>query len=153
MRNLIAILAGLSVVGCATAIPLSYHEHCALKGMRLAGVNSGNSYGSANSGNVRVNIDTYSENVSCVVPQTPVDKCEVSRYLKVVEPKIDYNESLGMKRNITGLGYCAGIVPGVVAKVLYDGQRSDARKASEKLEQETEGVCERAPASSSITPQ
>lgn len=140
-------LALLLVVssGCATAIPYSHREECALKGMKLTGVTSGYSRGIATAWNwqntVTATSSAYEESVSCEMPKTKIEKCEIARLQRIATPKIEYNSSIDSKKFITGAGYVLYVIPGVVAKVVYDGKRSDAIDQSRAIASETESMC------------
>lgn len=142
MKTLIMIFLTLSVVGCATNAPISYQEHCALRGLTLAGVSDGTSSAVAmgNNGNYAV-ARGNSESVSCVVPKTPEEKCEANRLTTVAAPKVDYNSNLTGKHWINGLAYVAYILPGVGAKLYYDHQLDKAVAESKELDQKTINAC------------
>ena len=133
---------GLMVVmlgtGCATAIPYSYKESCAFKDMKLHGVESGKMSGSI--GAMGPDFEASEDRISCVVPTTEEDRCEVAINRATAKPKYDYNDSIETKRFITGVGYVAGIWPGVVAKILYENQKSNVLKESERAARDP-GMC------------
>jgi hypothetical protein len=81
-----------------------------------------------------------------VVPKTEQDRCEISRSIKIAEPKVEYNDGISGKRTVTGLGYTLFVAPGIIAKILYDKQRREALEQA-KLANETQSDCGRIPAS------
>lgn len=112
--------------------------------MMLKGVSSSEGTGSGYNFNTGVTSTSYSgENVSCEVPKTKVEKCVVSEIQKSLGPVQEYNEWAETKRLVSGLGYWAFILPGVAAKLAFDGQRDTAVKKSRELEVAGESSCEK----------
>ena len=151
MRTLLLLAVVVVTSGCATAIPYSKEETCAFDGMKLGGVthSSGStSLYDPNSGRV-LSADSSGKGFSCVPPESEKDKCEIDRLNLAVQPKVDYNSNLGTKKWVTGVGYVLYIVPGVVAKLVYDGKYDTAMEKSQEIASKPENSC-RAPASLSV---
>jgi hypothetical protein len=142
MKNLLLIVIALSLSACATMAPMSHKEQCALKGMKLHGVSeeSGTTHASAHNWRTRQTIDatafSRSENVVCVVPNDEKEECEIDRIRTAALPKAEYNNEIRAKNLITSAGYFLFIVPGIVAKVAYDAERSKAIEASKAAYEE-----------------
>lgn len=133
---IVSLMYGL--VGCATAIPYSATERCAQDGMVLTGINHGTSNASAVVYNYRGGLTTasasgVSTNVQCAVPNSDEEKKQIIDTRKELAPKEDYNQSLEGKKWLTGIGYFVYLVPGVVAKVIYDGQYDRAVEKSNEI--------------------
>lgn len=120
--------------GCATLAPFDYHEHCALEGMKLAGVTESSVAMMTGFGRYATVGAGTGTTVNCAEPETLHDQCEIGRWRKVAEPKVEYNKTVGTKQTINGLADLL-IVPGIVAHVIYAGQKSDAIDESIKLNQ------------------
>ncbi len=137
MKTMIIPILSLFITGCATSAPMSYREHCALKGMVLAGITDDSESASAYNWKTGSTVTAYSSStaVSCKVPESDEEKCEVSRLAQIAEPRAEYNGHLYSKRLITGFGYYALIVPGIVAKVLYDDQLGNVITKSRDIAQ------------------
>jgi hypothetical protein len=140
-----------TLTGCASAIPYTHEERCAREGMVLEGVLLGGGGGSAynwQTGAI-VTASSHYSGVSCRVPQTEAESCRINVLQSEMKPKEQYNSDIRSKVVINGIGYYLLIVPGVVAKVVYDGQKDDAVKQSEQIAEQNSGTCQfdRIPAS------
>lgn len=125
------ILISLMLQGCATAIPLSYREHCALRGMVLDGVSTNSSSGTSVGITEIISVsDESSENIHCSLPRNDADKCMVQNLGKKAAPKAEYNDGIGGKRTLTAIGYVFYVVPGLLLKSVYDNQRDKALEES-----------------------
>src|SRR5690606_11683544 len=95
--------------GCATVAPISLQEKCARDGMVLAGASAyeGSSAAYAAFGKSHGNaFSNYSgTSLSCREPMSEGEKCEVNRLVRIAQPRFDYNENIGTKRTLTGIGY------------------------------------------------
>lgn len=153
-------LISTSLFGCATAIPYSPVERCAQDEMVLIGINHGNSAATAVAYNYSGGLTTasasgVSTNVLCSVPTNDEQKKQILDTKKELGPKEDYNGRLEGKKWLTGIGYFVYIVPGIVAKVIYDGQYDDAVKKSNEIATQSTQTVVRPPASdeaSSLAP-
>lgn len=151
--KILSLILSLSLVSCATRAPKSYKQQCADKGMILRGVSS--TSGSTSNYNYYTgnNIGSFDgESVSCAVPETKRDECRVEKLRVAAGPVNEYNDGYGAKVFLSGLGYYAFVIPGVVAKLAYDSQRDSAVNKSYELEALAEKECsitqeERVPAS------
>lgn len=148
-HKLLLVLVAVGVSGCATAIPYGPHEQCAQQGETLEGVSTGRGVGYTPNfvtgrGLMTVS-NTYS--VNCREPQTEQEKCKIDAIQKEMVPKAEYNEHIENKKIVNETGYLLFLVPGVVAKVLYDDQRSDALAESNKIWEENKCDSPREPAS------
>lgn len=140
MKKIISTACLLALTsGCATAIPYSYKEECSFKEMKLHGVDSAKFVGSVGNG-ISADFNGTEDRISCVVPTSDEERCEVVTSQATAKPKYDYNDSIGTKRFITGVGYVAGIVPGIIAKILYENQKNNALKESTRMSQDM-GLC------------
>lgn len=136
MNRFLLFAAGLALVlafqNCATAIPLSPRETCALDDLKLHNTDQGGAivagYGSGGSA-LAVG---KSKVIRCELPATDVEKLEVTRTRTIVAPKAEYNSSIGTKKLITGIGWLAG-VPGIIAKFYYDHEYDKAVRESERI--------------------
>jgi hypothetical protein len=142
LKTFVSVWAILNIVGCATSAPISYQEHCANKGMMLASVTDTDSSAAAYGSNgstayARGN----AESVSCEVPKTEVQSCEVRRLGAVAGPKVEYNSGLTGKKWVTGIGYVLYVLPGVGAKLYYDSKLDKAVAQSQKIDAETKDAC------------
>ena len=156
MKYLAALLILALLNGCASMAPLSYQERCAVQDMKLAGATQEESRGSAyaygsradgsRGGSVTIASEGHAESVQCVMPESDADRCEVKRLKEIARPKQEYNEGIGGKRFITGAGYVLWIVPGVIAKAIYDSELNQAMSGSRQIASERV-ECSRAPAS------
>jgi hypothetical protein len=143
MRTISTVLSLIILASCASNISKSYKQRCSSRDLVLDGVSanngSGYSYNYATQSSVT---NTYSgENLHCVVPKTESQKCEIERDKKILEPIEAYNDKDAPIK--TGLWYIAYVIPGVVAKYVYDSQREDAVKKSKEIEKELAGTCEK----------
>lgn len=141
MRHLFIVFT-LLLSGCAVMAPLSYNEHCATRGMKLAGVSDTN--GSSTSfmpGVGAVVSGGRAESVSCEVPQSDADLCKVKYYSATAAPKLEYNDGIGTKRLVTGTGYFLFVLPGVIAKLAYDSQLDGAVDASNDIAKQNASMC------------
>lgn len=105
----------ITFTSCATAIPYSREERCAFQDMKVGAVSFGQATG-----------NNYYSSLTCVPLETDFDRCEYNRITTRAQPKIDYNDNITTKKWINGIGWCLWIIPGVVAKLLYDKQRDNA---------------------------
>jgi hypothetical protein len=127
--------------------PISYNEHCALRGMVLSGVSDGVERTFISGGNGGWASGTsQSQNISCSRAKTEEDKCMVRKYTASAQPKAEYNDGYRSKRTLTGVGYYAFILPGVALKLVYDKQLDEAMKASQDAPGANQD-CSRTPAS------
>ena len=136
------LVLSILAMSCANHAIKSYQQVCSSKGMVLSGVTSssggGMSYGS---NNVAVGSSYSGESIQCLAPTSDYQRCEVDRINKTITPLKDYNAYIGSKRMATGLGYVAFVLPGIGAKMFFDGQLNDAYDASKKIDQETKSEC------------
>jgi hypothetical protein len=139
MKTLILTLSLAALAGCASPARYSANERCANRDMVLDGITATNTTAS----NYYVGeTHAYAESVSCAVPKSEKDRCEVDLYKRTATPKNEYNSSYDSKYFLSGLGYWVAIVPGVVLKVVYDGQLSDAEKKSAAVYSEHAQSCQ-----------
>lgn len=135
----ITMLIVLAFTGCATVAPISYQEHCALKGLKLAGVSESNGTSSASAYNYQTGQsataygNSYAENIGCLAPSSPQDKCEIKNHQQTAIPKADYNDGIKGKRILNGFAYVLWVVPGVVLKLVYDDQHDKAVAKSREI--------------------
>lgn len=145
MKLLLLSLLILIMTGCATAIPLTYEEDCAVRGMKLAGATTGHSVTTSTiigrHGHARAFSHSRGEGISCVVSEDEKENCKIDKLRAVALPKHEYNRDIRMKKMIIGLGYATLIVPGIVAKLIYDHQRSSAIDESQEIYRTTADKC------------
>lgn len=142
------ILFALFLSGCATPVAYNHSEKCALVGMKLNGAQIQESAGTAynwDSGTTTINI--YSEGVNCSLPKTSEEACTINAWREVANPKVEYNEGIGAKKLITGVGYVIYIFPGLIAKIGFDSQAKMSIRKSMEIAKTAFQKCERAPAS------
>lgn len=131
MKNIIASAYLPLLMACASALPLSREEYCAQQGMKLTGVHFTQSNASAYSIRGGAAFASGSDvTTSCGIPEVPKDTCFIDAYREEMAPKLDYNENISNKKLVNAIGYVAVIVPGIVAKILYDQQASRAEDRS-----------------------
>lgn len=118
------IFSFLLLLGCAHNIPLTYDEYCAQDGLYFIGTNDTHSSGLGSDfrGNF-VGLSSKSRNISCARPQTKIEKCEVSKSSELLKIKNKFNDGKPTRNIITGAGYLLYIFPGVIAYLIYDGER------------------------------
>jgi len=138
MKKLMCVITILSFSGCATGIRYNSNQECSARGMVLDGVSISHESARASgynyySGTTTVNASSSYESANCEYPKDDAKKCEAKTYLSSTEPINEYNDGIGGKRLLNGLGYLAFIVPGIVLKIIYDNQRSDAISESRKI--------------------
>ena len=121
--------------GCATAIPYSSKEKCALDDMKVVGVDLGNSSAAAYNLQTRAMVVGRGSGttVRCEVPSTDAEKAEIEAINQYLEPINAYNSGIGGKRVLTGVGYVFWILPGLGAKLYYDSQYDKAIKDAEAI--------------------
>lgn len=143
------VMTALAIGGCASPILYTNSSRCALQGMQLEGVSMGDSSGQSYNYRTQSTVNTYSSyyGVNCSVPKDAISACYVSARREALEPALEYNNGFEMKRLITGLGYTAFIVPGVIAKFYYDSEAIAAATKSLELRKAAEAKCGRYPAS------
>jgi hypothetical protein len=135
MKYFILSLTALVFTGCATAIPYSYEESCAMKGMKLKGVDQADSDGYAYNANVgSIYSSSTTTHLRCDVPQNDEEKARINHVQTVVRPKYEYNDGIGTKRFLTGAGYILYILPGIGLKLHYDDQRREAINKAEEID-------------------
>lgn len=122
-------------MGCATYLPSSYEDHCALKGLKLEGVddNFGRSFHTNPQTGQYVIGNQSGENIRCVVPKTDVEKCEVENKRKVAEPIDEYNDGVKMRRIFTAYGYAFFFVPGYITNLFSEKKRDKAIEESNSI--------------------
>lgn len=127
------IATAISISGCATVAPVSDSETCAKSGMLLAGKSFSEGNATVWTGKTTAIGSSSGISLSCRVPENEADKCEVNRIASIAQPKFEYNENIGTKRTLTGVGYVLWIIPGVVLKLVYDSQYDKALSASNEI--------------------
>lgn len=110
-------------IGCASLIPYEPSEVCANKSMILDSMNFSNQTAS-----------TY--NYRCRVPMSSEDKEQLQTVEKAMVPKIEYNSDIRTKKLKNGLWYIALIVPGIISKIGYNKEKSEAINKSQQIKQE-----------------
>lgn len=142
MRYLLVLVV---ISSCASYAPKTYNQQCADKGMVLTGVS--NSSGSGSHYNIGTNssvVSSYAdEAVHCIVPENDIQRCEVEKYVESSMSVQEYNSSAGTKRFVTGVGYIAFILPGVVAKLVFDNQLDEAVSRSLEKEKFVKVTCKK----------
>ena len=132
MKKIILILClGIFVNGCATVIPISPKETCAAQDMKLVGVDRmyvstwsyGNGAGNSSGANVR-----------CDVTSDAKEKFDIQKTKEIARPKFEYNSDYSTKRLLTGAGYYLVVIPGIVAKIIYDMKYDEAIERSNQIE-------------------
>ncbi len=127
------IFISLLLAGCITPIPYTNEEKCALDNMRLTGINKGFAVI-----NTHVN-GTYndpmgysatskgqSENIQCMVPNTSLEKEEISVISKKLQPKTNFNQDIKQKQIINALGYVPFFPAGIVLYYYYNLEKEKA---------------------------
>lgn len=133
MRLLVVLT--LLVSGCATRIPTTYQQHCALKGMKLTGVTDGSgSQFVAHSDGSYATGSSSNQKIHCAVPQIQIDKCEAERLRKTTLPIQEYNDSVNSKRTWAALGYFFYIVPGIIVTYSANKQKKKALASYHELD-------------------
>lgn len=131
MKKIITLSMAILLSACATTIPYTHEETCADTNMKLGGVVYSNTSGSVVSGNTSGYIKSGGRSIMCEVPKTDDEKNRITFLQKnLIEPKDEYNKTVGYKRWVTGIGYYFLIVPGVAAMLYYDYERE---KETEKI--------------------
>jgi hypothetical protein len=142
MRKLACLVLSFGLFGCASRAPLSYEEHCALKGMSVAGVTSSQSSGFVQGSNGRfATVSGSSEQISCQPPKDEHATCEVRRHLAAAEPKLEYNSTTGGWDAAMGVGYLFYIIPGIGIKIAADAKYDEAVKRSAWLDSQSQNAC------------
>jgi hypothetical protein len=138
-----AIVAVAMLSACVSAPRLTANERCARRGMVLAGVSlsSSGGVGVATSGRhtAVASSSSYSEDVICVRPVTPVDTCEVQGGRVAAARKLDFSD-LGWNLTI-GIGYVLFILPGVVMYFVADSQSDAVGREAERAGANTTARC------------
>lgn len=134
-----ALILSLSILSaCATPIRYSDTEDCALRGMKLTGVDITNSTASAY--NFRTNAVTtahgYHESARCEVPKDELEKSEIAKTQYSLGPKLKYNDGVGVMQFVNGVGYFAFVVPGVALAIAFENAKSKAIRESAALRTE-----------------
>lgn len=143
MKNKISlILACIALSGCATPIHYTSRERCALGGLKLAGVDVTDSSAVAYNwkSNSTTTVNESSKSIRCDVIKTEEERKENERILAIAEPKVKYNDTVDGKRLINGIGYCLWIVPGILAKVVFDVEYDKAVKESDAIARQPASV-------------
>ena len=141
------ILLPLFVVGCVTAIPLTSQETCSVEGMVPSGLVIGNESGGGvvsqyGSNNIYVSSQSVSRNVMCRPIANESEKCGLFASRKAQSVKSEFNNSVGGKRMLTGVGYVI-FWPGLIANYIFESQKSDTMtRASQTFESESM-MCEK----------
>lgn len=134
MRRAILIATALAFSSCATLIPYTYDQTCALKGLKLKGVVSSNSSAdSYNYYNGSTSTAISGEAVNCEVPTTEEEKKSIETMRRNLTPIAEYNEKVPSYRTITGVGYVLWILPGIYFYYRYDSDKNLAMNQYEAL--------------------
>ncbi|MGE3683081.1 MAG: hypothetical protein AB7G93_15270 [Bdellovibrionales bacterium] len=149
MKAMLGLISCFGLIGCATAIPLTDKESCAIRDLKLVGVDTGygtsvgfatvTSTNSSHSARVSSTGHSYGEFRQCRLPATDEDKSEIENLKAEATPKLRYNQNIRQKKIWTGIGYVAYIIPGIVLKVSYDNQYDEAVNESAKIREENLG--------------
>jgi hypothetical protein len=147
MKILILLWLTLALLGCATAIPYTAEEQCALGAMHLVGLDfqSGSSHAVASNGRSAV-AHSYGTAVRCETPKSEAESSHVAIVRQSLDPKIEYNNAIGGKRLMTGIGYVLWIVPGIGLKLYFDSEYDNAVEQSYKIRSELSSGQPRTPA-------
>ena len=133
---LITILLGLS---CATQLPYTVEETCALNDLKFSNAVTTQVISVNRTASERVPLlKTDTETVAvCELPKTTEEKRHVQSLRAELAPKVQYNDSIEAKQLLTGLGYYLFVLPGVGLKLKYDADYDAALAASRTIESTT----------------
>lgn len=139
MKQFLACLVVVGLSGCATEIPYSAQEECALDGLKFVGVDKSNSSGVASGyawGEQTRNMNYVSSSIQvrCEIPKTEAEKVEISTLQKSVRPKVTYNRDVGTRKVVTGIGWLLYAVPGFILYMVFDDERTEAVTKSHEIE-------------------
>ena len=143
MRTLaILISIVLTTSGCVHRLSMANNQQCASEGMVLDGVDMG----STSAASIGPNFSTYSTSarsnvVRCSMPKKEADKCKIGVYLKSMNPKEEFNQHIGWKNLLIGVGY-SYLIPGIAAYYYFDNQRDQAYGDALKIIDEGTKTCE-----------
>lgn len=136
------ILLAALLCGCVHAMALDGNEQCALEGMKLTGASlaGAESVTTAYAGGTTVvAVDSTSGTTyQCAVPE-PQERCAVDAYRQGAAQKAAYDPRA---RNVViGIGYCAWILPGIVAYAIMQNGRTDIATAADRAEVQALNSC------------
>jgi len=128
---------------CVHEPSLTAAEFCGARGTVFSGTTTTNT---EDSGAVFVNGTVVpvvsrgsAESVSCRVPATPKDECQIKAASLSRDRKESY-DTLG-RNLLLGVGWVTFIVPGLAMYIVFSGQRNDASNEANLIFEQTYADC------------